>query len=231
MDGELAITKSLVEVRISPRVSWRVLVNDTIFELAKHTAREVEYTGEAHPQSEIARAVGRARFSIWRCRLTRVLVVPLLAIAVKHAVAAWQTTRAEPGQSARDAMADEELLVSRVRDSLTYSKARGAPLSAASAGERVHGTEAAVSWRPTRGKGEPASGTHPVGAGARRRGGAPRAVNLSRDFRFTTLVAVEHSIQADVPAALRPAALLVNEVERGVAQTIWGIGAPQGDQP
>jgi len=45
------------------------------------------------------------------------------------------------------------------------------------------------------------------------------------------LISVEHAIQAEVPAALRPAALLVAEIERGLPHTDRGIRAHTGDRP
>jgi predicted anti-sigma-YlaC factor YlaD len=44
------------------------------------------------------------------------------------------------------------------------------------------------------------------------------------------LLAVERSLQADVPAALRPAALLAGEVEGGGAETEEKNGTPKGDR-
>lgn len=44
------------------------------------------------------------------------------------------------------------------------------------------------------------------------------------------LLAVERSLQADVPAALRPAALLAGEVERGGAEREQRNGTSKGDQ-
>jgi hypothetical protein len=45
------------------------------------------------------------------------------------------------------------------------------------------------------------------------------------------LRAVQQSIQAEVPEALRPAALLLGEVERGVLRPDRKIIAPKGDPP
>jgi len=45
------------------------------------------------------------------------------------------------------------------------------------------------------------------------------------------LAAVERSVHADAPAPLRPALLLVSEVERGMAQSDQRITIPKGDQP
>jgi len=58
----------------------------------------------------------------------------------------------------------------------------------------------------------------------------PRSVRES-DGDHALLISVQHSIQSAVPAALRPAVLLVSEVERGVVQPHQGANAPEGDQP
>ncbi len=56
-----------------------------------------------------------------------------------------------------------------------------------------------------------------------------RAEDAEADHGF--LQAVQRSIQADVPEALRPAALLLGEVERGVARRDRKIIESKGDQP
>jgi len=50
--------------------------------------------GNASPEPDIARTVGRTRPSRWRYLLTRVLALLLLGIAARFTVAAWQSTRA-----------------------------------------------------------------------------------------------------------------------------------------
>jgi hypothetical protein len=59
-------------------------------------------------------------------------------------------------------------------------------------------------------------------------GGAPRP-SSGPEADHALLLAVERSLQAEVPAALRPAALLAGEVEGG-AETGRTSGAPKGDQ-
>ena len=61
------------------------------------------------------------------------------------------------------------------------------------------------------------------------RHGAPPTQDANADQAL--LAAVERSIHVDAPAPLRPALLLLSEVERGVTQSDHRITIPKGDQP
>lgn len=63
------------------------------------------------------------------------------------------------------------------------------------------------------------------------RGGPPFQRPRDSEADRALLSAVERSIHVDAPAALRPAVLLVSEVERDVVQTHRGGTAPQGNHP
>jgi hypothetical protein len=53
---------------------------------------------------------------------------------------------------------------------------------------------------------------------------------LGPDANHAILTAVERSLQANVPAALQPVALLASEIERGEAETGREAGTSRGDQ-
>lgn len=63
------------------------------------------------------------------------------------------------------------------------------------------------------------------------RGGPSLQRPQDSDADQALLSAVQHSIHAEAPTALRPAALLVAEVARGVPQPDHRIAVPKGDQP
>jgi hypothetical protein len=62
------------------------------------------------------------------------------------------------------------------------------------------------------------------------RGGAPPQPVAQAEGDQALLSAVQHAIHAGEPAALRPAALLIAEVERSVSQLDHKMAAPKGDQ-
>jgi hypothetical protein len=90
------------------------------------------------------------------------------------------------------------------QDSALLSKSRspGATRDAAPAGEPVPGTEAAVLWRPTRGKGEPASRRRQASEG---RSGGPAYVTVisvsTTKNQMAALLSVFHEPQAQELAA------------------------------
>jgi len=61
------------------------------------------------------------------------------------------------------------------------------------------------------------------------RDGAPPTQDANADQAL--LASVERSIHVDAPAPLRPALLLVSEVERGMMQSDHRITIPKGGQP
>ncbi len=63
------------------------------------------------------------------------------------------------------------------------------------------------------------------------RGGAPPQRPRDSEADQALLSAVQHAIYAEVPAALRPAALLVAEVKRSESQPDHRIPMPKGDRP
>ncbi len=62
------------------------------------------------------------------------------------------------------------------------------------------------------------------------RGEAPQPARRT-DADYELLLAVDRSLRAAVPAALRPAALLASEVERHETETTPAARGPEGDQP